>query len=111
MTPTYDGVTPDPVILPVSAVISDDAGERRNYDRILDQVSRPLMQQALEHLTFTAKPTTYPDGVVSNLEFTGNDKLRPTWRYPNLGPHVAYLSNIIRRTLTCLLYTSPSPRD
>lgn len=28
-----DGVIPEPVILPVSAVITDDAGDRRGYDR------------------------------------------------------------------------------
>ncbi|MBF6623430.1 MAG: Fic family protein, partial [Pseudomonas stutzeri] len=95
-----DGAVPDPVILPVSAVISDDSGERRNYDRILDEVSRPLMQEAREHITFASKQTAYPDGVVANLEFSANEQLRPAWRYPNLGPHVIYLSNIIRRTLT-----------
>lgn len=95
-----DGAVPDPVILPVSAVISDDSGERRNYDRILDEVSRPLMQEAREHITFASKQTAYPDGVVANLEFSANEQLRPAWRYPNLGPHVSYLSNIIRRTLT-----------
>lgn len=95
-----DGAIPDPVILPVSAVITDDSGERRNYDRILDEISKPLMQEVREHITFTAKPIAYPDGVTSNLEFSGNEEARPVWRYPNLSPHIIYLSSIIKRTLT-----------
>ncbi|AEC20779.1 hypothetical protein PT7_2239 [Pusillimonas sp. T7-7] len=50
------------MILPVSAVITDDSGERRNYDRVLDKVSKPLMQAAREHITFTPRQTVsfYP---------------------------------------------------
>lgn len=95
-----DGVIPDPVILPISAVIADDAGERRGYDRVLDQVSRPLMQAVRDYLAFESTQTRYPDGVVSNFVFHGSDQARPLWRYPDLGPHVVFLSNIIGRTLT-----------
>jgi len=95
-----DDAVPEPVILPVSAVITDDAGERRNYDRVLGEISKPLMQEASEHITFTPRHTTYPDGVVSNFEFNGNEQIRPVWRYLDLGPHVVYLSNIVKRTLT-----------
>lgn len=95
-----DGAVPDPVILPVSAIITDDAGERRSYDRVLDEVSEPLMQAAREHITFTSRHTTYPDGVVSNFDFNGNEQVRPVWRYLDLGPHVVYLSNVVERTLT-----------
>ncbi|MGI4859364.1 MAG: Fic family protein, partial [Janthinobacterium lividum] len=95
-----DGVIPEPVILPVSAVITDDTGERRGYDRVLDQVSQPLMQAIRHHVVFEATRTSYPDGVVSNFAFHGVDEARPLWRYPDLGPHVTFLSNIIRRTLT-----------
>src|SRR3546814_5951198 len=45
-----DGAVPEPVILPVSAVITDDSGERRSYDLVLDEVSKPLMQAAREHI-------------------------------------------------------------
>ncbi|MHC8303709.1 Fic family protein [Pseudomonas sp. PB3P13] len=38
-----DGAIPDPVILPISAVITDDSAERRLYDSVLDQVSKPLI--------------------------------------------------------------------
>ncbi len=95
-----DGAVPEPVILPVSAVITDDAGGRRSYDRVLDDVSKPLMQEAREYITFASTQTTYPDGVVSNFVFNGTEQVRPVWRYPNLGPHVVFLSNIVKRTLT-----------
>lgn len=95
-----DGVIPDPVILPVSAVITDDAGERRRYDRVLDRVSAPLMQAVREFVAFEPTQTTYPDGVLSNFAFSGLDEARPVWCYPDLGPHVVYLSDIIGRTLT-----------
>lgn len=95
-----DGVIPDPVILPISAVISADTGERRSYDQVLDQVSKPLLQLVREKVVFGPARTAYPDGVVSNFVFHGNDRARPLWRYPDLGPHVVYLADIIRRTLT-----------
>lgn len=95
-----DGVLPEPVILPISAVITDDAGERRNYDRVLDEVSKPLMQEAREHIAFTPEQTTYPDGVISNFKFNGNKQIQPVWRYVDLGPHIVYLSNLLKRTLT-----------
>ncbi len=57
------------------------------------------MQAAREHITFASRHTTYPDGVVSNFEFHGNEQIRPVWRYLDLGPHVVYLSNIVKRTL------------
>jgi hypothetical protein len=95
-----DGVIPDPVILPVSAVITDDVGERRGYDRVLDGVSKPFMQSVREYVALGQVNTTYPDGVVSNFVFNGDDHARPLWRYPDLGAHVAFLSGIIGRTLT-----------
>lgn len=94
-----DGVIPDPVILPVSAVITDDVGERRGYERVLDQMSKPLMQGVREYVTFEPVQTIYSDGVVSNFAFGGAEQARPLWRYPDLGPHVAFLSNILVRTL------------
>ena len=91
---------PEPVILPVSAVITDDAGERRGYDRVLDEVSKPLIQAVREQIVFEPVQTTYQDGVVSNFAFHGAEQARPLWRYPDLGPHVVFLSNVIGRTLT-----------
>ncbi|MFJ2713893.1 hypothetical protein ACIOZM_23910 [Pseudomonas sp. NPDC087346] len=90
----------DSVILPVSAVITDDSGERRAYDTVLDQVSKPLMRGIRDQVTFASTRTQYPDGVVSNIEFPDYENARPLWRYPDLGPHVVFISNIIRRTIT-----------
>lgn len=95
-----DGVVPDPIILPISAVITDDVGERRHYDQVLDQVSKPLMQKIRDSIAFKGQYMTYPDGVVSNFDFNGNAQARPAWRYLDLSPHVAYLSEIVARTLT-----------
>uniref|UniRef100_UPI0025DBC574 Fic family protein n=1 Tax=uncultured Dechloromonas sp. TaxID=171719 RepID=UPI0025DBC574 len=72
-----DGVIPEPVILPVSAVITDDAGERRGYDRVLDEVSKPLIQAVREQIVFEPVRTTYQDGVVSNFAFHGAEQARP----------------------------------
>lgn len=95
-----DGAVPAPVILPVSAVITDDASERRSYYRTLDQISAPLMQAVLEHVAFEPIHTRYQDGVVSNFAFIGAEIARPVWRHPDLAPHVVFLSNILARTLT-----------
>jgi hypothetical protein len=95
-----DGVVPAPVILPVSAVITDDVGERRAYDQVLDQISRPLMEAVREHVTFDSGQTAYADGVVSNFAFSGADVVRPLWCFPDLGPHVVFLANIVNRTIT-----------
>ncbi len=88
------------MILPISAVITDDVGERRGYDQVLDQVSRPLVQAVRDQVAFEPLQTTYPDGVVSNFAFFATERARPLWRYPDLGPHVVFLSNVIGRTLT-----------
>lgn len=95
-----DGVIPAPVILPLSAVITDDAGERRSYAKVLDQVSVPLMRVIRENVSFAPTRTRYPDGVVSNLQFNGEDVARPLWRHLDLTPHVVYLSKVIERTIT-----------
>ncbi len=95
-----DGVVPEPVILPISALMTDYPGERRSYDQVLDQVSQPLMQALREQVTFMPVRTSYPDGVVSNLNVTGMQQAQPLWRYPDLGPHVVFLSRILARTLS-----------
>jgi Fic/DOC family len=95
-----DGVIADPVILPVSAVISADAGEKRAYDSVLDRVSKPLMQAVRGQVDLKGPRITYPDGVVSDLQFSGDEQARPLWRYPDLGAHVIYLSRVLRSTIT-----------
>jgi len=95
-----DGVVSEPIILPVSAVISADSSERRAYDRILDTVSQPLMEAVRDHVSFSPLHTTYAYGVVSNLAFDGELLARPAWRYPDLGRHVEYLAAILTRTVS-----------
>lgn len=95
-----DGAIPEPVILPVSGVITDNVEERLGYDRVLDSVSRRLMHAMRESVRFEPTQMTYPDGVVSNLVFSGDDLATPLWRYPDLGSHVLFLAHTIGRTLT-----------
>lgn len=84
----------------MSAVITADASERRAYDQVLDQVSKPLMHAIRGQVEFANVQTAYPDGVVSNFNFTAQEVARPIWRYPDLGPHVVYLSSVIARTIS-----------
>lgn len=94
-----DGLIQDPMIIPVSSMISRDAAERRSYDRILDSVSAPLMRLVRDQYRFADERTLYPDGVVSNFVFTGEDMARPTWRFPDLSAHVIYLSQVMEQTI------------
>jgi len=59
-----NGAVPEPAILPVSAVITGDTDERRSDDRVRDEVSGPLMQEAREYITIASTQTTYPDSTV-----------------------------------------------
>ena len=94
-----DGTIPAPVILPVSAVITDDPGERRAYDQVLDEVSAPLMQAMRDQISFRPTGAMYPDGIVSDIEINDPDMARPSWRYPDLAPHVVFLARILDRTI------------
>lgn len=95
-----DDIIPDPVILPIAAVITDDAGERSGYARVLEHVSIPRMQAVRALVVFESTHSTFSDGVVSNFAGHGGDQARPLWRHPDLRPHVVFLANIIGRTLT-----------
>ena len=94
-----DGLVKAPMILPVSSLISNDAAERRAYDRILDTISRPLMSALAGFYEFAATQTTYPDGICSNFVFKGEPIARPVWRYLDLTRHVIYLADVLARTI------------
>lgn len=94
-----DGAIPDPVILPVSALIARDSSERRAYDRILDEVSRPLMRSLTGLYEFSPTPVGYADGIRSNFVFRGERQARAAWRLPDLTPHVSYLANVLERVI------------
>lgn len=94
-----DGVVKEPMILPVSSLITRDSAERRAYDRILDTISRPLMGILAGTYEFDAVQTTYPDGIRSNFVFNEVAKARSVWRYLDLTRHVVYLADVLVRTI------------
>lgn len=94
-----DGAVKDPLILPVSSLITRDPAERRAYDRVLDDISRPLMQSLSGLYEFAATPTVYPDGIRSNFVFRGNDGARHAWRMLDLTRHVEWLADALDRTI------------
>jgi hypothetical protein len=94
-----DGVVKEPMILPVSSLITRDAAERRAYDRILDTISRPLMSALAGAYAFDSAPTAYPDGMRSNFVFKGEAIAQPVWRYLDLTHHVVYLADVLARTV------------
>lgn len=94
-----DGVVQAPMILPVSSLITSDAAERRAYDRILDVVSRPLMRALAQTYRFAETPIAYPDGISSNFVFAGAETARHAWRYLDLSAHVAYIADVVQRTV------------
>lgn len=94
-----DGVIPAPVILPVSAVISESAQHRHAYDQALEVFSQPLMREFGKACSF-AQDVQYEDGVRSNLKFEQWENALPSWRYPDLTLQTEYLSQVIDAALT-----------
>ena len=94
-----DGAVKNPMILPVSSLITSDQTERHAYDRILVEISRPLMKSLAGLYEFAPTYITYPDGIRSNFTFHGNDSARHTWRFLDLTRHVTYLAQVLDRTI------------
>lgn len=94
-----DGFLPEPLILPVSAVISENATWRKQYDAALERLSRPLMFRIRDSLSF-AETKTYPDGVPSNLRVSNWEEGGSTWRYPDLTYQARYLVGVIEHSIT-----------
>jgi hypothetical protein len=94
-----DGAVIEPMILPVSSLITSDAAQRHAYDRILDEVSGPLMRSVAGMWEFTAVPAVYPDGITSNFVFKANDVARHAWRRLDLTRHVCWLADVLERTI------------
>lgn len=94
-----DGVVQEPMILPVSSLITSAVAHRRAYDRILDTISRPLMGALAGTYAFAPAQTLYPDGIRSNFVFMGDATARPVWRYLDLTRHVVYLADVLARTI------------
>ena len=95
-----DGVTEDPLILPLSKSIVGTPRSLKEYSQVLDVISKPLMQALHGHYNFSLEQQTYADGIVSNLTFNGLDIANPVWRYLDLTGHVIYLAKLIAHVIT-----------
>ncbi|PFG54273.1 Fic/DOC family protein [Marinobacter sp. LV10R520-4] len=93
-----DSAIPAPLLLPISSTITKSTVSRTRYDKILEAYSRPMMAKTANDIRFGSR-TAYPDGVVSDFEFSGNDTLRPAWRYPDLTEQSEYLFHVIHETI------------
>lgn len=93
-----DGFLPAPVILPVSAVISESAARRAAYDTALEHLSRPLMATMNPVCSFGAT-VQYEDGVNSNLHIAEWGRGIATWRYADLSFQSEYLVDVIRHSI------------
>lgn len=93
-----DGFLPAPVILPVSAVISESAVRRAAYDTALEHLSRPLMAVMNAVCRFGAT-VRYEDGVESNLHVADWGRGLATWCYADLTFQAAYLVDVIRHSI------------
>lgn len=93
-----DSAVPEPLLLPISSTITKNTASRNRYDKILEAYSRPMMAETAHNIRFGDR-TNYPDGVVSDFEFSGNDTLRPAWRYPDLTEQSEYLFHVIHETI------------
>ncbi len=90
-----DGSLPEPFVLPISVVIS---GAIRDYDRVLDILSKPLMRRYSSAYRI-GEGLRYEDGFTSTFHFDAYKDAEPCWRYPDLTDHVEYLSGVIKRTV------------
>ena len=93
-----DGFLPAPVILPVSAVISENATRRAAYDTALEHLSRPLMATMNAVCKFGAT-VQHEDGVESNLHVADWHRGLATWRYADLTFQSEYLVDVIRHSI------------
>ena len=93
-----DGFLPAPVILPVSAVISENAIRRAAYDTALEHLSRPLMATMNSVCKFGAT-VQHEDGIESNLHVADWNRGLATWRYADLTFQSEYLVDVIRHSI------------
>lgn len=95
-----DNATYDPIILPISGVISGNEQEKIAYANILEQVSKPVMHCLSEHYRFSKKEQKYSDGIQSNFEIEHSELAEPIWQYPDLTQHIHYFSELVKKTIT-----------
>lgn len=94
-----DEVVPAPIILPVSATITNSTRNRADYDQVLERFSKPLMHLYGDRYHF-GETVVASNGLEYNFHFDAYDDALPAWRYPDLTAHVGYLANVIDQTLT-----------
>lgn len=85
-------------VLQISELITRDSADRRACDRILEVVSRPLMDVMAGHYRF-GKAVTDPDGLSSNLHITDPERARRVWRMPDPTRLVIDMAEVIARTI------------
>jgi len=94
-----DGAVQRPFLLPVSATIVSRDQERAAYAGVLESFSKPLMTRYRDAYELVKPARVYSDGISSNFEFAAYDDALPTWRYPDLTPHVAYVATLVDKTI------------
>ncbi|MCW3091400.1 MAG: Fic family protein [Ferruginibacter sp.] len=81
----YDGIVPQGIIIPVSAHMLNNI---RDYDKILESYSKPLMQR----IKYTKEEN-------EEIKVTNNGEVEGYFRYPDLTEHCIYLAETIHATL------------
>lgn len=93
-----DGAVPANLIVPVSATIAGSARGRADYDKALEQFSRPFMRRYAGAYRFGARQLA-EDGVEHDLVFEQEEDALHAWRFIDLTPQVQYLSAVLRNTV------------
>ncbi len=93
-----DGAVPAPLILPVSATITESHTLRAGYDASLEAFSKPFMRRYAGRYDLGSE-TDNPDGVVSDLEFDAYDDALFAWKFPDFTPQTEYLGPVIEETI------------
>lgn len=94
-----DGITTDTMILPLSKAIIDNAGSLKDYTKILESQSKPLMSLLQDKYYFSKQRHQYNDGIASNLVLDDKSAAEPVWRFLDLTAHVNYLAEVITRVI------------
>jgi Fic family protein len=94
-----DGAVPEPLIVPVSGLITRDAQERRAYDQVLDSFSKSLMQAYAGVSRFEGVAVEYEDGITSNFIFDANEDARHAWRFMDYTQHVQFMGDVLEKAI------------
>lgn len=95
-----EGETDDPIILPISGLITENSTEKSRYYQVLNEISAVVMQCLEGQYSFTYEQKLYPDGIRSNFVVQNEELAEPIWQYPNLTTHVNYFADVVQKTIT-----------